>query len=50
MTRSDDQRIADIVEACDGLSEVVSLLRAGATSGQVCVVRATGKSLIRVRV
>jgi uncharacterized protein with HEPN domain len=37
MTRSDDQRIADILEACDELSEVVTLRRAGVTSGQVLI-------------
>ena len=37
MTRSDDQRIADILDACDELSEVVTLRRAGATSDQVLI-------------
>jgi len=35
MTRSDDQRIADILDASDELSEVVTLHHAGVTSDQV---------------
>jgi hypothetical protein len=35
MTRSDDQRIADILDACDELSSVVALREAGNTSAQV---------------
>jgi uncharacterized protein with HEPN domain len=35
MTRSDDQRIADILDACDELSEAITLRREGGTSEQV---------------
>lgn len=35
MTRSDDQRIADILDACDELSGVVTLRRQGGVSEQV---------------
>lgn len=35
MTRSDDQRIADILDACDELTGVIALRRAEGTSEQV---------------
>lgn len=37
MTRGDDQRMADILDACDELREVVALRGAGSTSDQVLI-------------
>ncbi len=37
MTRTDDQRIADMLDACDELSEVVTLRSTGTTSDQVLI-------------
>jgi uncharacterized protein with HEPN domain len=37
MTRSDDERIADILDACNELEGVVTLRREGVTSEQVLV-------------